>query len=624
MEHSNFTILRKRTQQNKLAFKTDLFSFFFILTMFSANISLFASNEFTDMNLFLSSTQETCSGSSDGSVSVLVTGGTPNYTYAWNTGATTDIVYNLTSGTYIVTVTDSQGDTAVDSIEVELSPEGLWIMISTTEDAGCGPNGIAHVSAMTGVPPYLYQWDDPAMQTTEDAFNLYPGIYTVTVTDSNGCTAVDSTLVAGEDGISLGDFVFQDFNQDGIQQPWEAGVADIYVELYSAGPDGILFTDDDVQEDWKITDNDGLYLFECVDPGYYYIKFTINTDVYNFSPPYQGNDDELDSNADPVTGNTEAFAITLGMSNDLLSYDAGVYHICDDFTYGGTIGQNQIICPGDEPETLHTIIPPSGGSGTPEYLWLKSTVGGAFPGPSWMPIPDSNTENYDPGPLFTTMYYIRCIRREGCNSFLTESENQVVITVLEADDEYCQGANLDPFDPDITADIMADEEIMIKWTTGPENELYYYYVERSVDSINFEAISVLRGTANVDSNEYQFMDTAPINGRNVYRVKRLELISETAVYSNSVEIFYVGGDQSFMVYPNPVSDVLKVETSQSKAINTTLRMYNAMGQLLDVVELAAGETSAEINMKDFPSGVYFIHIPGNSDYKFEILKVFKK
>lgn len=825
MKQTNFTICKESIEQNKFSLKKAIMPFVFILTMLFCNFTILANDDFVAMELFLSATQETCDSSSDGSVSVVVAGGVSPYSYEWNTGSpadTTDIVYNLTSGTYTVTVTDALGETAVDSIEVELSPEGLWIMTSTTADADCGPNGIAHVGAMTGVPPYTYQWDDPAMQTEEDAIDLFPGIYHVTVTDSNGCTAIDSTTVGGTVGItecsayvsssynegvdisifggndgsaavtvvggtsplsylwsnnqtdpeifglnagtysvtitdaddctcvsqitlqnpakvgdfvwhdqnengiqdsgepgiegvtitlegtsdagatvsrtvnsasdgsyiidglpagtykitferpsgyvgspqyigiddaidsdadpitgmtdffdlalaecqftidagfyqcsSIGDFVWRDANEDGIQDINEPGVEGVYVQLYSAGPDGLLYTDDDAQEDTDFTGSDGHYLFLCVDPGQYYIRFSINTNDYKLTLPYQGNDDELDSNPDTLTWKTEPIFFQ-GTQSDL-SYDAGLIEIiCDDFDYGGTIGQNQIICPGDDPEELHTVIPPSGGSGTPEYLWLQSTSGGAFPNPSWIEIPNSNTENYDPPPLFVTTYYIRCIRREGCNSFLTESENYVTITVLAEDDEFCEDEN-DFFDPDITADIMADDEIMVQWTTNPEDELYYYYVERSKDTVNFEAIGVLRGNANDTSpNDYHYMDTEPQSGRNVYRIKRLELISESVAFSNFVEVFFVSEHQSFLVYPNPVSEILKIEGAQSISQNTNLKLFNATGQVLEIVEIKEGENSVEISMKDYPTGIYFIYYPGDNNSNTKVFPVVKK
>ncbi len=621
MKHSNFTIFRKLTPQNKFA---NLFCFFFLLTMFFSNFSLFAKIQTTSIELFLSSTSETCQSSSDGSASVVVAGGIPAYSYSWSSGDTTDVAYGLTMGTYTVTVTDSQGETAEGSVDVELSDEGLWIMVSTTQDADCGPNGIAHVSAMTGVPPYTYQWNDPDMQTTEDAINLYFGTYSVTVTDSNGCSADSSTVVNGVDGISIGDFVFRDHNEDGIQDPLEGGVSNVYVALFSAGPDGIILTSDDILEDSEFTGSDGYYLFECVDPGLHIIRFGINTEEYNYSPQYQGSDDEKDSNADPLTGNTESFVVTQGMPDDL-SFDAGIFDACDDFTYGGTIGLDQVICAGEEAETLGTVIPPSGGSGTPEYLWLQSTSGGSFPNPSWMEIPNSNTENYNPGILYTTTFYIRCIRREGCNTFIIESANYVTITVLPADHEFCIEDGINSFETDITADIIAAEEVMILWTTGPENELFNYYIERSVDEVNFEEISMVRGNANnISSNNYHFMDTKPKNGRNIYRIKRLELISNTSIYSNSVEVFFVSGDQLFMLYPNPVSNLLNVETSQTRLVKTNFSLFNAMGQLLKVYEMDPSETSIEINMKDLATGLYFIYISDDNDANNKVLKVLKK
>jgi len=257
---------------------------------------------------------------------------------------------------------------------------------------------------------------------------------------------------------------------------------------------------------------------------------------------------------------------------------------------------------------------------------LYSITGGSFPGSSWIPIPNSNTENYDPGPLFVTSYFIRCIRREGCTTFIIESENKVKITVLPGDHEFCTGGNINDFDPEITAEIMAAKEVMIEWTTGPENELYYYYVERSFDAVNFDAVGVVRGTANDTSNNYHWMDTEPINGRIFYRIKRHELISESNVYSKLVEVFFVDQDQSFMAHPNPVSNILKVETSQPRVQKTHLSLYNTMGQLLDVIEIEAGETKVEINMNDFSTGLYFIHIPpGDNELKEAyLIKVIKK
>lgn len=67
--------------------------------------------------LTLSSTSD--NGTTNGTVAVMATGGTPNYTYLWSTGDMTDSVSGLAAGVYTVTVEDEFGCTTVDSVEVQ-------------------------------------------------------------------------------------------------------------------------------------------------------------------------------------------------------------------------------------------------------------------------------------------------------------------------------------------------------------------------------------------------------------------------------------------------------------------------------------------------------------------------
>ena len=69
---------------------------------------------------------------------------------------------------------------------------------------------------------------------------------------------------------------------------------------------------------------------------------------------------------------------------------------------------------------------PSGGSGNIEYLWLSSTTG--CPTSTEQAIPGATGPTYDPGFIEETTYFIRCSRREGCTTWIGES-NCVVKTV---------------------------------------------------------------------------------------------------------------------------------------------------------------------------------------------------
>ncbi|MFT6183621.1 MAG: hypothetical protein ACJAYM_001138, partial [Flavobacteriales bacterium] len=124
---------------------------------------------------------------------------------------------------------------------------------------------------------------------------------------------------------NVGDYVWYDNDTDGIQDVDEDGVEDVVVTLVSAGDDGIFGTADDVVADTQTTDENGFYLFEDVLSGDYIIVFdptTLPTD-FVLTAQNEGGDDELDSDADPLSGATAPFTAVYGQDNDL-SYDAGI------------------------------------------------------------------------------------------------------------------------------------------------------------------------------------------------------------------------------------------------------------------------------------------------------------
>jgi len=134
-----------------------------------------------------------CFGGSDGSIDLLVTGGITPYGYVWSNGATTEDISGLTIGTYVVTVTDSNGCTVVDSAIVN-EPPLLTASISGT-DVSCnaGSDGAADLTPAGGTPPYTYAWSGG--ETTQDISGLVAGTYVVTVTDDHACTATASVTI---------------------------------------------------------------------------------------------------------------------------------------------------------------------------------------------------------------------------------------------------------------------------------------------------------------------------------------------------------------------------------------------------------------------------------------------
>lgn len=144
----------------------------------------------------ISSTDVTCFGTSTGSATFNVTGGTLPYSYSWqNTemlfSSNTAILSGIPANNYSVTATDSKGCTTNGNVVV-VQPS-LLTATATSTNVLCYGNSTGYIDLAVngGTAPYSFSWQNNAsvvIATTEDVSNLSAGTYTVTVTDNKGCT----------------------------------------------------------------------------------------------------------------------------------------------------------------------------------------------------------------------------------------------------------------------------------------------------------------------------------------------------------------------------------------------------------------------------------------------------
>lgn len=144
-----------------------------------------------------SSSNVTCNGGSNGSATVSATNGTTPYTYLWSNGQTTPVASNLAAGSYTVTVTDANSGSATATATINQPP--LLTATASGTNASCGTaDGTASVSATGGIAPYSYLWSNSS--TTQSISGLTAGVYTVTISDANACTATASTTISNTGG----------------------------------------------------------------------------------------------------------------------------------------------------------------------------------------------------------------------------------------------------------------------------------------------------------------------------------------------------------------------------------------------------------------------------------------
>ncbi len=115
---------------------------------------------------------------------------------------------------------------------------------------------------------------------------------------------------------SIGDVVWNDVNQDGIQDAGEQGISGVTVSL-DAGADGSI-------DATTTTDASGNYSFTGLTPGSYKVVFSQPTGFDSVSPFQQGGDSTVDSDADPNNGlMSDVITLSAGETNDTI--DAGFF-----------------------------------------------------------------------------------------------------------------------------------------------------------------------------------------------------------------------------------------------------------------------------------------------------------
>jgi len=138
-----------------------------------------------------------CPDSDDGSISVIATGGTPDYSYLWDDGSTDSTLTGVTAGEYIVIITDMNGCELTSTLTLD-APLEIEANISSTDVTENGADdGTAIANPTNGIAPYSFLWSTE--ETTDSIGGLSPGVYTVSITDAMGCQIVAEVVINNGD-----------------------------------------------------------------------------------------------------------------------------------------------------------------------------------------------------------------------------------------------------------------------------------------------------------------------------------------------------------------------------------------------------------------------------------------
>ncbi|WP_369049315.1 T9SS type A sorting domain-containing protein [Tenacibaculum sp. UWU-22] len=148
----------------------------------------------------------TCYEGNDGAISLEITGGSPPYTYTWDTGEQTTSLTGLSKGVYTFSLIDSKGCKTFKEVRLE-NPEQLKVDLG--ENKILCKDQIYVLDASIGDSNATYQWtSDKGFSSNKATITVTEeGVYTVTATSSLGCVATDTVTVTYSDNEIAAEFL---------------------------------------------------------------------------------------------------------------------------------------------------------------------------------------------------------------------------------------------------------------------------------------------------------------------------------------------------------------------------------------------------------------------------------
>ena len=156
------------------------------------------------------------------------------------------------------------------------------------------------------------------------------------------------------------------------------------------------------------------------------------------------------------------------------------------------------------------------------------------------------------------------------------------------------------------AEPYAQKQVKLTWTVANEANLQKYVIERSADGKHFSCIGAV---SSLGKSQYIFMDSAPLQGTNYYRLVSLD--HDTKEHYSMIRMVNLGKDKTLALFPNPVSQDLMI-TGLDQNQQVQYLIYNEMGQLVNI-STVSGETlnTKGIDVANLASGQYCIRLVGS-------------
>ncbi len=158
----------------------------------------------------------------------------------------------------------------------------------------------------------------------------------------------------------------------------------------------------------------------------------------------------------------------------------------------------------------------------------------------------------------------------------------------------------------------------ISWETSSETNSDFFEVQRSSDAKSWQVLGkVFAQSDSRTANSYFYTDSNPLRSSNFYRLKMVD--RDGSFTYSSMRTLQFDGDVAVISYPNPATEKILIAPQSGNV--SLLKLLNVQGRVL--YESGEGQTVREMDVKKYPSGMYFLEVL-QSDGSVKLIKFIKQ
>ena len=374
----------------------------------------------------------------------------------------------------------------------------------------------------------------------------------------------------------------------------------------------------------------GMYQFGPLFPGIYSVSFSDFPAGYFPTGQNIGTDEAVDSDVDPISGQTPLFVYGGGMDN--FDIDAGYLRLANvgDMVW---LDESQDGIK-DAAETgigqkVDVRITGTDGLGRAVDRTTQANEAGIYffdglwPGEYKLTF----TAPVQPAYVFTDANL-----GDGTNDSKVDPNNGMTafFELFSGDNRDDQDAGLIPVAilpvefGAFNATLINENLVHLDWSTLMELNNDYFIVEHSIDGVNWMAIDRVDGAGTTTiAQQYHSAHTTPAIGTNYYRLYQVDFDGQSE-YSPIRSVTIEGNlNVKMHIYPNPTLEGVTIRPNEPADSDIPVIISNQMGQVVNKTTLSYNNFSHYIDMTDLKAGTYFIELQYSASRNevFRILKI---